>query len=146
METCLRSAVDELEKAKPLVEERNRLKFEAESSPIRWFYHTARTHANFYESCQLRDALLQFAEQGERTEEDIGKHRELLNRWKTVLLDEKENAQTALPIVEKDMRLDCYYGYDHHFNHTADMIRAKLILLEEEIGEIVPNIAQRCGL
>ena len=146
MESCLRKAVDELEAAKPLVPEYHRLTFEAECSPIRWFYHTARTQANFYESCQLRDALLAFAEQRERLPEAIEKHRRMLDRWKHVLLDEKANTETALPLVERDMRLDCHYGFDHAFPHAADMIRAKLRLLEEEIGKTLPALAHQCGL
>ena len=71
--------------------------FEAECSPVRWFYHTARTQANFYESCQLRDALLAFAEQQERGSDAIEKHRQMFERWKQVLLDEKANTETAPP-------------------------------------------------
>jgi hypothetical protein len=68
----------------------------------------------------------------------------LLERWEQVLLDEKANAEAALPLVERDMRLDCYYGTDHRFSHMADMIRAKLGLLEAEIGAILPDIGRRC--
>ncbi len=146
MESCLRKAVNELEAAKPLVPGQYRLTFEAECSPVRWFYHTARTQANFYESCQLRDALLAFTQQKERGSNAIEKHRQMFERWRQVLLDEKANTETALPLVERDMRLDCYYGIDHAFPHTADMIRAKLRLLEEEIGETLPAVASRCGL
>ena len=146
MESCLRKAVDELEAAEPLVREYHRLTFEAECSPIRWFYHTARTQANFYESCQLRDRLKAFAEQQERLPEAIEKHRSLFDRWRQVLLDEQANAETALPLVERDMRLDCYYGIDHAFPHAADMIRAKLQLLGEEIGKTLPALSHQCGL
>jgi hypothetical protein len=145
MEACLRRAVDELEVAAPLVPGQNRMVFDAECSPIRWFYHTARAQANFYESCQVRDTLLQFAKQEVRTEAEIKEHRAMLERWEHVLLDEKANAEAALPLVERDMRLDCYYGTDHKFPHIADMIRAKLGLLEAEIGEILPDIRRRCG-
>jgi hypothetical protein len=144
MEACLKNAVDELDVATPSVPERNRAAFEAACSPIRWFYHTARTEANFYESCQLRDTLLTFAEQESRTPEAIEQHRALLERWKHVLLDEKANAETALPLVETDMRLDCYYGTDHKFSHGADMIRAKLKLLQTEIDSVLPEIGRRC--
>jgi hypothetical protein len=137
--------VDELEVAAPLVPGQNRMVFDAECSPIRWFYHTARAQANFYESCQVRDTLLQFAKQEVRTEAEIKEHRAMLERWEHVLLDEKANAEAALPLVERDMRLDCYYGTDHKFPHIADMIRAKLGLLEAEIGEILPDIRRRCG-
>ncbi len=123
----------------------DRLTFEAECSPIRWFYHTARTQANFYESCQLRDALAAFAAKPERSPELVEQHRAMFNRWRQVLLDEQANTQAALPLVERDMRLDCYYGTDHAFPHAADMIRAKLQLLEKEIGQTLPAIGRRCG-
>ena len=146
MESCLKQAVTALDEAVPLVPERNRLTFEAESSPIRWFYHTARAQANFYESCQLRDALLAFSELETRSVEATEEHRELLARWRAVLLDEKANAEAALPWVERDMRLDCYYGTDHMFSHTAEMIRAKLELMEMEIESVLPEIGRACGL
>ncbi|MHB8861242.1 MAG: beta-N-acetylhexosaminidase family protein [Pirellulaceae bacterium] len=146
MEVCLRHAVLELESADPLVPERNRRTFEAECSPIRWFYHTARTQANFYESCPLRDALLEFADRPDKEEADRDRIRAMFERWKQVLWDEKANAEEALPVVEADMRLDCYYGIDHAFPHTADMIRAKLDLLTREINETLPGIEQRCAL
>ncbi|MBI5092420.1 MAG: hypothetical protein HZB26_08245 [Candidatus Hydrogenedentes bacterium] len=145
MESCLKEAVAELEAAAPLVPEPYRTTFEADASPIRWFYHTARTEANFYESCQLRDTLLAFAKQETRTPEAIQKHQDMLGRWNRVLLDEKANAEAALPLVEKDMRLDFYYGTDHKFPHAADMLRAKLTLLETEIGVLLPGIGRRCG-
>ena len=146
MEACLRQAVLELESAKPLVQERNRLTFEAECSPIRWFYHTARAQANFYESCLLRDALLEFAERRDKEEADKYRYRAMFERWRQVLLDEQANAEDALPLVEADMRLDCYYGIDHAFPHAADMIRAKLNLLTREINATLPGIERRCGL
>ena len=70
----------------------------------------------------------------------------MLARWNEVLQDEKTNAEDALPLVEADMRLDCYYGIDHAFPHAADMIRAKLQLLTREINESLPAIGRRCGL
>ena len=68
-------AVEELAVAEPLVPKPYQRTFAAESSPLRWFYHTARTQANFYESCQLRDALHAFAqrrEQAETHQDDAG--------------------------------------------------------------------------
>ncbi len=146
MESCLRKAVEELDSAVPLVTERHRLTFEAASSPIRWFYFTARTQANFYESCMIRDALTSFAAQQERSPEELEAHRKRYERWRSILHDEKANAEAALPWVEKDMRLDVYYRIDHAFAHSADMIRTKLRLLETEIHETLPAIARRCGL
>jgi hypothetical protein len=145
MEACLKEAMAELDLAIPLVPEQYRATFDEACSSIRWFYHTARTAANFYESCQLRDTLLKFAEQESRTPETIEQHRVMLVRWEQILHDEKANAEAALPLVEADMRLDCYYGTDHKFSHGADMIRAKLQLLETEIGTVLPDIGQRCG-
>ena len=144
LETCYfngrvsKKAVDELEAASPSVHKRNRLTFDAECSPIRWFYHTARTHADFYESCQARDALLRFAGQQSRTPEETERNRKLSERWKQILLDEQSHMEAALRLVERDMRLDCYYGTDHAFPHVGEMIRAKMKLLESEIVETLP--------
>jgi hypothetical protein len=44
------------------------------------------------------------------------------------------------------VRLDCKYGGDHTFSHTADMIRAKLGILESEIAGVLPALAARCGV
>jgi hypothetical protein len=146
MQACLEQAMAELQTAAQKVPDRNRLAFEAERSVLSWFYHTARAQANFYESCQLRDALLARAAQETRTSEEIEQAREMLARWEHVLRDEQANARAALPLVEADMRLDFYYATDHAFSHGADMIRAKLDLLEGEIGQVLPDIARRCGL
>ena len=146
MEGLLRRAVDETAAARPLVPERCRLMFDAEDSPVRWFYHTARTEANFYESCQLRDRLIALAAQETRTQEDIAAGRRAYERWRTVLLDEKANSTEALPVMEADVRLDFYYGGDHKFSHGADMIRAKLELIDREIDEFLPALARKCGL
>ena len=145
MEACLKRAVDEMDAARPLVPERCRLTFDAEDSPIRWFYHTARTEANFYESCQLRDRLLAFATQESKSPEQIAEARRTYERWREVLLDEKANASEALPVMEADVRLDFYYGSDHTFSHGADTIRAKLELIDREINEFLPALAAKCG-
>ena len=148
MEDLLRRAADEIAAAEPLVAPADHLTFQAEASPIRWFYHTARAEANFYESCQLRDRLLAFAKRPptEKTAAEIARMRPEYDRWRAVLLDEKANAAEALPVMEADMRLDFYYGGDHTFSHGAEMIRAKLQILEKEIDEFLPSLARRCGL
>lgn len=151
MADSLAQAMEELGEAQPLVPQQYRLTFDAECSPLRWFYHTARTQANFYESCQLRDALhafIQRREQAAADQDDVGLEqcRAMFDRWRAVLLDERVNAEQALPIVEADMRLDCYYGIDHAFPHMADMIRAKLKILDREIDETLPELRVRCGL
>lgn len=146
MEKRLALAVAEIDAAGPLAEETRQLFFEAEEIPIRWFYHTARTEANFYESCALRDRLIALASQESRSEEEQTEARELLMRWHAVLTDEKANAEAALPLVERDVRLDFYYGSDHTFPHAADMIRAKLEILEGELSEFLPGLGERCAV
>jgi hypothetical protein len=143
MEKTLAVAAAEMEKARPLVPDRRRMLFDAEDSPVQWFYRTARTHANFHESCILRDKLLAMADKETLTAEESGKALEMLQRWREVLIDERENTRAALPLVEKDMRLDCYYGGDHTFPHTADMIRAKSELLDYEIYDFLPDLEKR---
>jgi hypothetical protein len=143
MEEQLRKAADEIEKAKPLVPERVELTFRSEASAIQWFYRTARTHANFYESCQLRDRLVALAAQQSRSSEEIPEADKLFKRWHEVLLDEKENTEEALPLVEADVRLDPYYGGDHSFSHGAEMIRTKLQILDGEIEDFLPGLHKR---
>jgi len=146
MEDLLRQAVKEMSAARPLVPDRCRLMFDAEDSPVRWFYHTAWTEANFYESCLLRDRMIALTAQESRTQEEIAEARRAYERWRTVLLDEKANSAEALPVMEADVRLDFYYGGDHKFSHGADMIRAKLELIDREINEFLPALARKCGL
>jgi hypothetical protein len=146
MEELLSSAVEEMDAARPLVPERLRLTFNAEDSAVRWFYHTARTEANFYESCQLRDALLEMAGRKDLDSETVARARGMYARWREVLLDEKANAEQALPVMEADVRLDFRYGGDHTFSHGADMMRAKLDLIEGELSKTLPAIANRLGV
>jgi hypothetical protein len=117
--------------------------FDAESSSIRWFYHTARAHANFYESCMLRDALLAEGAAAELTREEL---QAKYNRWKAVLEDELANASAALPVAAADVRLDWYYGGDHTFPHAVDMLKAKVAMTQQEIDEFLPSVAARLGL
>ena len=146
MERLLKEAADHMDTAAPLVPERNRLMFDAENSPVQWFYRTARTHANFYEAAQLRDALLPLRTEETVTEEQRADAALKLARWREILVDERENTERALPLVEADVRLDFYYGSDHTFPHAADMIRAKLEILDGEINEFLPEVAQAIGI
>jgi hypothetical protein len=138
MEELMRSAVAEIEAAEPMVEQRHRLMFQSECSPIRWLYHTVRTEANFFESCRLRDQL--------SSVEDSARAGTLYRRWRAVLKDEKANAEAALPVMEADVRLDMYYGGDHTFSHGAEMIRAKITIIEQEINLSLPSLARRWNL
>jgi hypothetical protein len=137
----LRQAVSELDAAHPLVPERHSLAFEAESSPIRWFYHTARTEANFYASCRLRDRLLALRGKKKLSGDEKQKAGKLYQDWIAILKDEQQNARAALPLVQRDMRLDFYYGGDHTFPHAADMIKAKLARIKEEIEVFLPSVS-----
>lgn len=146
MADVLHKAVQEVSIGEPLVPDRLRLLYAAETSPIRWFYHTERAQANFYESCQLRDRLLALAAQPTRTPAEQAEAAKLYARWRDVLADERQNAVEALPVVQADMRLDHYYGGDHTFPHAADMLRAKLTIIEGELNEYLPAVAARCGI
>ena len=146
MEALLGEAVKELEQGEPLVDERHQLTFQAESSPIRWFYHTARTEANFYESCQLRDHIQALADKEVLSSTQLVEAEQLWKRWKEVLEDELLNTKEALPIMEADMRLDFYFGGDHTFSHGSDMLMAKLEILQKEIDEYLPDIASKLGI
>ncbi len=146
MEELLGKAVKELEQSEPLVEERHQLTFRSETTPIRWFYHTARTEANFYESCQLRDYFQTLMDAGILSATQTTSAEQSWRRWKEVLEDELANTQAALPIMETDMRLDFYFGGDHTFSHGSDMLKAKLEILQKEIEEYLPSIATKLGI
>ena len=137
MRDTLRKAVDSLEKAEPLVTETYRNTFEAEAIPIRWFYHTARTHANFYASCLLRRQLL---EEGAPVPE--ASVRTLLARWRSVLLDEQENALAAAPLLEKDPRL-ALYRPNTGLPSGQELMKAKLASLDDEIQRFLPALEKR---
>jgi hypothetical protein len=142
----LHAAVQEIEAAEPLVPDRCRRTFRAEALPLRWFYHTARTHANFYESCALRDRLLRFSSQAAPSESERAEAQQMYDRWRAVLMDEKANATAALPVMQADVRLDFHYHSHSSLPHGADLIRAKLAALEREITVFLPTFAGKCGL
>jgi len=133
MADCLAQAEQEVDKADALAPKTGRMAFESEASAIRWFAHATRTQANFYESCQIRDQLAA----GKLTDK-----RAALERWAAVLKDERANTAAALAVMEADVRLDFYYGGDHTFSHGADMIRAKLKLIDEEIKTYLPSLGR----
>ena len=143
MEGLLREAAEAMNTARPLVPDRCRVGFEAEDSSIQWFYRTARSEANFYESCMLRDRLLVLAAKATRSPEEIAEGAAALTRWTAVLEDERENTLAAVPIIAADVRLDAYYGGDHTFSHTTDMLQAKLEILEVELTQFLPGLAVR---
>lgn len=147
MEAALKSTSEEMNAARPLVPEPRRLMFDAEDSSAQWFYRTARTHANFYESCILRDKLIALAakETQPRSAEEIDTAAKDFRRWLEVLNDELENSRAALPLMERDSRLNYRYGGDHTFEDGPKVIRAKIAILEKEILEFVPGLAKRCG-
>ncbi|MCC6155973.1 MAG: hypothetical protein IT367_19555, partial [Candidatus Hydrogenedentes bacterium] len=78
-----------------------------------------------------------------KTPEQIETAKKQFARWREVLLDEKANAEAALPVMEGDVRLDWYYGGDHTFPHGADMIREKLRILESEIDTALPALEKQ---
>jgi len=143
LERLLRSAAEAANEAGEVVPARCRTVFDAENSSIQWFYRTARSEANFYESCQIRDRVLALAAQPTRSAAEQQEATELLRRWDEVLRDDRENTLAALPLIAADARLDARYGGDHTLSHTEDMLRAKLVLLEEEINVFLPGLATR---
>ncbi len=147
MEEALQKAVDEIQAATPDVAPRCLAVFHAEEFPVRWFYHTARTHANFYESCQLRDNLLGLSNAPPLPPEDIAKARVNYDRWRAVLKNERENAEAALSIVAQDSRLDPHNTRDGApLEPAPDLLHEKLDLLDHELGVFLPALAQRLGL
>lgn len=143
MEGLLHEAATAMDQARAKVPERCRITFEAEDSSIQWFYRTVRSEANFYESCSIREQILALINQPARTPEEKAKGFALLDRWTALLADERDNTQAAVPLIQRDVRLDAYFGGDHTFSHTADMLAEKLAILEVEINEVLPVYAER---
>ena len=98
----LKQAADEMDQARLLVPEQYRLMFDAEDLPVQWFYRTARTEANFYASCRLRDQLLTWCASPPEIGEAKEKAEEAYRQWRTVLLDEQANVTAAVPIMAAD--------------------------------------------
>jgi hypothetical protein len=146
MEDLLKEAADAMDQARPNVPEAHRLMFDAEDSAIQWFYRTARTEGNFYESCQIRDRLAELSKQEALTEAEQAEAAERYTRWVAVLEDERENARSAMPLVEADVRLDPYHRGDHSLSHIGDMLTAKLTLLDVELNDTLPSIAKKLGV
>lgn len=145
MAALLDSAMREMDEARALLPEGDHLMFDAEYSAIAWFYRTALAHANFYESCLLRDKLTPLAGttlEGAARDEAAAD----FARWRELLVEERANAEAALPLVQDDVRLDWYYGGDHTFPHAADMLRAKIDITAREINEVLPRLAAACGI
>jgi hypothetical protein len=140
MKESLARAAAAVRAASPDVDDRHRLTFDAEAGPILWFYHTARTHSNFYESCRLRDALGELSKNMPLKADDKTKATQMLASWLKILVDEQENTREALPLIQQDMRLDPYYGGDHTFPHGEKMIQAKLGILHKEITDYLPSL------
>jgi hypothetical protein len=143
MKNHLERAAANIRATAPLIDDRHRLTFDAEAIATLWFYHTARTHSNFYESCQMRDSIAELLKKKQLTAEEKSDAAKMIARWKAILEDELANTKEALPLVAGDMRLDPYYGGDHTFSHGQRMIEAKLQILKQEIAEHLPSLAAK---
>lgn len=151
MADLLKAAVDEIDAARPQVPEAHRLMFDAEAIPIAWFYRTARAQVNFHRSCALRDRIAAAtarrangeAAEAADTPEALA---EAFEHWRAVLLDARENAAAAIPLVQQDVRLDWYYGSDHTFPHAEDMLKAKIEMIDHALAETLPRLAKAAGV
>lgn len=147
MERVLLEAVKELDAAAIAVSLRCRAVFEAEDLPTRWFYHTARTHANFYESCMLRNALVRTANIDSKFPQELAETQKKLERWRAVLENERENTQEAISIVEKDSRLDVHYTIDGaSLEQATALMHKKLALLDHELKVFLPSLVEKLVL
>jgi len=147
MEHALMEAVKALDAASIHIPHRCRAVFEAEDLPTRWFYHTARTHANFYESCMLRNTLVPISKNDSKTPRETAEAQKQLERWRAVLEDERENTQAAISIVGKDSRLDVHNTRDGAaLEQAADLMHKKLVLLDHELQVFLPSLAEKLVL
>lgn len=133
----LKRAVVCLEHAEERVSPPYRKTFDNEALPIRWFYHTARTHANFYSSCILRKRLFQGG--GTLSESDLN---EALERWRWVLADEKANVEAAAPLLDRDPRL-AVYRPNTRLPAGQELLEAKMDLLRDELDRFLPALEKR---
>ena len=147
MEHALMEAVKALDAASIHIPHRCRAVFESEDLPTRWFYHTARTHANFYESCMLRNTLVPISKNDSKTPRETAEAQKQLERWRAVLEDERENTQAAISIVGKDSRLDVHNTRDGAaLEQAADLMHKKLVLLDHELQVFLPSLAEKLVL
>lgn len=146
MEDRLLHASEEMNLAAKTVTRPYRLMFDAENFPVQWFYRTARTAANFQESCRLRDQLAALTATVPLDEATLKNASVTYTHWREVLLNEQENAEAALPIMIADVRLDPYHRGDHSLSKGEDMLRAKLELLQHELDVVLPGIAKALGI
>jgi hypothetical protein len=150
MADSLAMSVKEINLADQVAPKTSHIAYDAEVSNLRWFYHTFRSAANYYESCLLRDKLLAFAKGRERSPSEVAEATRLYGQWRRVLLDEKRNATDAMPVMAGDMRLDYYHGFAGSVApgkaHGIDMIRKKLEILETELNQFLPLVARRDGI
>jgi len=139
MEQLLRQAVQEMQTARPTVPARCTLAFDSEDLCIHWLYHTVRTTANFYESCELRDSLAALEAEPMNS---ASVAQSMLTRWQEVLTDEEANVRDAQSVRRRDVRLSQldYYPSD------ASLLEAKLRLVRRELAEALPEIAEKLGL
>ena len=145
MEALLKDAATAMDRARTTLKPRFKNNFDAEDSSVQWFYRTARTEANFYESCMIRDRVLALTAQSSRTAEETAEAKEKIARWKEILADDEENTRAAQAIIDLDPRLDAYFGGDHTFSHTADMLKTKLGLLQTEQETFLPGLEAKVG-
>ncbi len=146
MERELSRAAKAVDKGELVVPERLKILFLSEATPIRFFYRTARTHANFYESCAIRDRIGELTSKQDLTPHETKEAGDIYGRWLEILHDERENTEAAIPLLEKDVRLDPYYGSDHSFAHGVEIIAAKMEILDHEIEIYLPSVAEKLGL
>lgn len=114
-----------------------RIALESELSVARWFAHTIRTTANFYQAGELRQCVLAAAPPAGTTRE------ECYRRIVAIVADEEGNTRAALKVLEHDMRLDVYYQPFTAFAHSRDMIAAKLLLLRHDREVYLPELRRR---
>jgi hypothetical protein len=83
-----------------------------------------------------------FAEHGGVPPNELESAQAAFARWRDVLRDERANAAEALPVAQADIRLDACLNYAS----TQELIRAKLVILDQELQDYLPGIARKCGL
>jgi hypothetical protein len=150
LETHYRALEQYLERARAniceadlLIPEKNRDIYTAETLPIKWFCHTAKTLGNIYEIFSLTGIFRQWIGSSEAVR-DAGKAKYILRRFGEILSDERKNAADAVRIAEMDPRVETLFRNDHSFNGIRDMLNEKIALLDEQIDKVLPEMEALC--
>jgi hypothetical protein len=75
--------------------------------------------------------------------EETKKAEAIISRLQEILQDEKQNVLEAIPVAEKDIRLDTLHRGDHSFHPLMEMLHEKIKLTDRQIDVEIPLLKKR---